>query len=195
MWLIMKKSVSILFCFLVMILSISAVSAADMDLDPELALPKSDVGIGASDGEVLADDGSGDKKSFAFKIVLSPEFAAFCQSHAVPINYTVYKNISSPIAKDIYAWLVYRNNSITEPLFIPRHHLVEQFNPVDDAKNENQENVSYFRIIEYIKEIKEKHYPELKVSFDQTGEGITLYKSKPPIMEKDTRYALITADI
>ncbi len=60
MWLIMKKSVSILFCFLVMILSISAVSAADMDLDPELALPKSDVGIGASDGEVLADDGSGD---------------------------------------------------------------------------------------------------------------------------------------
>ena len=70
-----------------MILSISAVSAADMDLDPELALPKSDVGIGASDGEVLADDGSGDKKSFAFKIVLSPEFAAFCQSHAVPINY------------------------------------------------------------------------------------------------------------
>ena len=56
----MKKSVSILFCFLVMILSISAVSAADMDLDPELALPKSDVGIGASDGEVLADDGSGD---------------------------------------------------------------------------------------------------------------------------------------
>ena len=56
----MKKSVSILFCFLVMILSISAVSAADMDLDPELALPKSDVGIGASDVEVLADDGSGD---------------------------------------------------------------------------------------------------------------------------------------
>ena len=56
----MKKSVSIIFCFLVMILSISAVSAADMDLDPELALPKSDVGIGASDGEVLADDGSGD---------------------------------------------------------------------------------------------------------------------------------------
>ena len=142
-----------------------------------------------------ADDGSGDKKSFAFKIVLSPEFAAFCQSHAVPINYTVYKNISSPIAKDIYAWLVYRNNSITEPLFIPRHHLVEQFNPVDDAKNENQENVSYFRIIEYIKEIKEKHYPELKVSFDKTGEGITLYKSKPPVLEKDTRYALITTDI
>lgn len=141
------------------------------------------------------DDGSGDRKSFAFKIVLSPEFAAFCQSHAVPINYTVYKNISAPIAKDIYAWLVYRNNSITEPLFIPRHKLVEQFNPVEDAKNDNQENVSYFRIVEYIKEIKEKHYPELKVNFGSNGEGITLFKSKAPVLEKDTRYALITTDI
>lgn len=141
------------------------------------------------------DDGVTDKKSFAFKIVLSPEFAAFCQNHAVPINYTVYKNISAPIAKDIYAWLVYRNNSITEPLFIPRHKLVEQFNPVEDAKNDNQENVSYFRIIEYIKEIKEKYYPELKVNFGSDGEGITLFKSKPPVLEKDTRYALITTDI
>lgn len=141
------------------------------------------------------DDGSDDKKSFSFKIVLSPEFAAFCQAHAVPINYTVYKKISSPIAKDIYAWLVYRNNSITEPLFIPRHKLVEQFNPVDDSKNDNQENVSYFRITDYIKEIKQKYYPDLKVSFGEHGEGITLFKSKPPVLEKDTRYALITSDI
>lgn len=144
-----------------------------------------------------ADDGITDKKSFAFKIVLSPEFTAFCQKHAVPINYTVYKNISSPIAKDIYAWLVYRNNSIPvdEPLFVPRHRLVEQFNPVDDAKNDNQENVSYFRIIDYIKEIKQKYYPELKVKIDQDGSGITLFKSKAPVLEKDTRYALITSDI
>lgn len=142
-----------------------------------------------------ADDGSGDKKSFAFKIILSPEFAAFCKKHAVPINYTVYKSISSAIGKDIYAWLVYRNNSITEPIFIPRHKLVEQFNPVDDAKNQNQENVSYFRILENIKEIKEKFYPELKFSIDKSGEGITLYKSPAPILANDTRYALITSDI
>lgn len=142
-----------------------------------------------------ADDGSGDKKRFAFKIVLSPEFAAFCQSHAVPINYTVYKNILAPIAKDIYAWLVYRNNSIEDSIFIPRHKLVEQFNPVDNAKNNNQENVSYFRIIEYIKEIKEKYYPDLKVDFGVKGEGITLHKSNPPILGKDARYALITTDI
>jgi len=142
-----------------------------------------------------ADDGTGNKKSFAFKIILSPEFAAFCKNHAVPINYTVYKSISSAIGKDIYAWLVYRNNKLSEPVFIPRHKLVEQFNPVDDAKNDNQENVSYFRIIENIKDIKEKYYPELKVNFDKNGEGITLYKSPAPILAKDTRYALITSDI
>lgn len=56
----MKKSVSMVLLLLVMILSISAVSAADMDLDPELALPDSDVSIGASDEEVLADEGSND---------------------------------------------------------------------------------------------------------------------------------------
>lgn len=142
-----------------------------------------------------ADDGTGDKKSFAFKIILSPEFAAFCKSHAVPINYTVYKSISSAIGKDIYAWLVYRNNSITSPIFVPRQKLVEQFNPVDESKNENQENVSYFRIIENIKEIKQKYYPGLKVEIDRGGEGITLYKSPAPILSEDTRYALITSDI
>ena len=142
-----------------------------------------------------ADDGTENKKSFAFKIILSPEFAAFCKKHAVPINYTVYKSISSAIGKDIYAWLVYRNNSITEPIFISRNKLVEQFNPVDDAKNENQENVSYFRIIENIKEIKQKFYPELKVTIDKGGNGITLFKSPAPVLTGDTRYALITSDI
>lgn len=142
-----------------------------------------------------ADDGLTDKKSFAFKIILSPEFAAFCQAHAVPINYTVYKDISSSIGKDIYAWLVYRNNAIKKPIFVPRHKLVEQFNPVDDAKNDNQENVSYFRIIETIKDIKKKYYKSLRIDFDKKGMGITLFKSLPPVLSNDVRYALITSDI
>ena len=73
--------------------------------------------------------------------------------------------------------------------------MVEQFNPVDDAKNSNQENVSYFRIIENIREIKEKYYPDLKVNIDKDGQGITLYKSRAPVLAGDTRYALITSDI
>ena len=56
------------------------------------------------------DDGSKSNKVGAFKIILSPEFSSFCQAHAVPIDYTVYKDIDSQAGKDIYALLIYRNN-------------------------------------------------------------------------------------
>ena len=89
-----------------------------------------------------------------FKIILSDEFTAFCQKHAVPIDYEVYKEIGSPIGKDIYAWLVYRNNANFDKVFIPRHRLVEQFIPVEEGKNPNLVNVNYARITELLKEIK-----------------------------------------
>lgn len=141
------------------------------------------------------DDGTADKKCVSFKIILSPEFADFCQAHAVPIDYSVYKEISSAAGKDIYAWLVYRNNAITEPVFVPRQKLVEQFMPTDENSNRNQENVNYYRIIDQLKEIKEKYYPEVKFSIDENGAGITLFKSPTPVIANDTRYALITSDI
>lgn len=145
------------------------------------------------------DDGSNDNKIGAFKILLPAEFTAFCQSHAVPIDYTVYKEISSASGKDIYAWLVYRNNGMdpSSPVFIPRKRLVEQFMPVDE-KNENfskQESVHYSRILEEIKKIKEKYYPEVKYSIDSQGGGIMLYKSPTPVIKDDPRYALITTDL
>lgn len=144
------------------------------------------------------DDGTGDNKYGKFKIILSPEFASLCQEHAVPINYTCYKDITSPTGKDIYAWLIYRNNIIEEPLFIPREKLVEQFMPVDNEDRQTSQILTsnnYYRIVELIKEIKEKYYPELKVGFDQNGGGITLYKSPTPVLKGDTRYALITSNI
>ena len=61
-----------------------------------------------------------------------------CKEHAVPINYSVYKEITSPMGKDLYAWIVYRNNFLTEdkPIFIPKKSLVDQFNPVEkDVKD------------------------------------------------------------
>ena len=141
------------------------------------------------------DDGSTEKRCFGFKIVLSPEFSNFCKKHAVPINYTVYKELKSSVGKDIYAWLIYRNHSIKKPTFIPRHKLVEQFMPADDAKNKYQENTNYSRIIEQIKEIKEKYYPDLNIEIDSKGSGITLRKSPEQIKGNDIRYALITSDI
>ena len=126
-----------------------------------------------------------------FKILLSAEFADFCQKHAVPINYSVYKEISSASGKDIYAWLVYRNNGLKEPVFVPRDKLVEQFMPIENDENKKLMSTYYYRIIDEIKEIKEKYYPELKVDLSDEN-GITLYKSPTPVLKDDTRYALIT---
>lgn len=130
-----------------------------------------------------------------FKILLSDEFTAFCQKHAVPIDYEIYKEIGSPIGKDLYAWLVYRNNAKFESVFIPRQKLVEQFIPVEDGKDPNLVNVNYARIVELLNEIKEKYYKEVKFEVDKNGTGITLFKSPTPVLKNDPRYALITSDL
>ena len=140
-------------------------------------------------------DDTNETKTGRFKIVLSDEFTAFCQKHAVPIVYEIYKEINSPIGKDLYAWLVYRNNSKFDSVFIPRHRLVEQFIPVDSDKDPNLVNVNYARIIELLEEIKKKYYKEVRFEVDKSGGGITLYKSPTPVLDKDPRYALITTNI
>ena len=141
------------------------------------------------------DDKISEKRYGNFKIVISAEFAAFCQKHAVPIDYGVYKSISSAVGKDIYAWLVFRNNGLKEPVFIPRDKLVEQFMPVGENKDPNTVNVNYAFIVNQLNEIKKKYYPELKLEFDSQGSGITLFKSPTPVIKNDTRYALITSTI
>ena len=136
-----------------------------------------------------------DPKFGNFKIIISGEFAAFCQNHAVPIDYGVYKSISSAVGKDIYAWLVFRNNGLKEPAIIRRDQLVEQFMPVTENQDPNTVNVNYAFIINQIKEIKKKYYTDLNVEIDEDGSGITLYKSPTPVIKNDTRYALITSTI
>lgn len=140
-------------------------------------------------------DGIAESKFGNFKIILSGEFATFCQKHAVPIDYSVYKKITSPVGKDIYAWLVFRNNGLRSPVFIPRDRLVEQFMPVGDDSDPKIANVNYSRIIEQINEIKGKYYPKLNIEFDKNGRGVTLYKSPVPVLDNDIRYALITSSI
>ena len=45
----------------------------------------------------------------------------------------------------------------------------------------------------YVREIHNE--PELNIDFDKSGVGITLYKSKPPIIPEDKRYILVTANL
>ena len=176
------------------------------DLYKEGEYPKSDVSVRTvSTGSIRFTAGVqykevtnlelNDNKIGYFKIILSDEFAAFCQRHAVPIDYSVYKEIESPIGKDLYAWLIYRNHSIKEPVFIPRSKLVEQFMPLDKDSGANGLNKHYYHIVEILKDIKERYYKDLNLDINKDGRGITLKKSPTPVIENDPRYALITTDI
>lgn len=144
---------------------------------------------------VELEDRKGEKQHVGLTVVLSEEFAKFSQEHSVPIDYTVYKNISSAIGKDLYAWLVYRNNNLKGSLFISREALVSQFMPVDDTSHPDQLRTNYEYLKDQIKIIREKYFKDLKVEFDVSGYGITLYKSKAPIAVEDKRYILVTSSL
>lgn len=135
------------------------------------------------------------RQHIGLTIWLSQDFVKFSQEHSVPIDYTIYKKITSAIGKDIYAWLIYRNNSIKEPLFISREALVSQFMPVDSHSHYDQLRTNYDYIKEQIKSIKQKFYSDLQIEFDKSEFGITLYKSKVQINTDDRRYILVTANL
>ena len=145
------------------------------------------------------EDEKQNKKCIGIRIVLSDKFTRLSQEHAVPINYTVYKEIKSVVGKDLYTWFVYRNNSIKEgePLYISRKALVDQFMPVKANKEgyESEERVNWNYLKEQINTIKEKYYPDLNVSINKTNDGITFHKSKPVIEGNDSRYMLVTSMI
>lgn len=135
--------------------------------------------------------------SVGFTIELSSEFVELCKNHSVPIDYTVYSQISSALGKDLFAWLTYRNNCLEEgsELFIPRFSIVQQFASNSDEISSKEESQIYLNIVEKIREIKQKYYPELNVFFEYNNSGFTLRKSPPLIKSNDTRYILITNNI
>ncbi len=142
----------------------------------------------------LAEEGK-EGKQYCITMKLSPAFVKFSKKHSVPINYTVYKDITSVVGKDVYAWLTYRNNGLEkgQEIFIPDHSLVEQFMPLKEDAHKNQGRTNYKYITDQIKEIKAKYYPELNVIIQ--NDGIVLRKSKPQITDNDERYVLITSNI
>ena len=149
---------------------------------------------------VDVEDRKGDKTTAAIEICLNEDFVKFSQEHSVPINYSIYKDITSSLGKDLYAWFVYRNNSINEPLYISRDSMVNQFLPVSEnkaseEKRKDQSRANWQKIKEQILLIKEKYYPELNVQIDKSNMGITLYKSKPPVESDDQRYILVSANL
>ena len=61
--------------------------------------------INSTEERIPASTPKSNKKSIGFKIVLSEKFTQLSQEHAVPINYTVYKQIKSVVGKDLYTYL------------------------------------------------------------------------------------------
>lgn len=140
------------------------------------------------------------KKSCAFSIILAPQFTQYCREHSVPINYTVYKEISSALGKDLYVWLTYRNNALIESnnkdgVFIPYDALVNQFMPVGEDSGRTQVRTNYDYIKELIINIKNNYYKDLNINFRSDGTGIDLFPSKPQILDNDKRYVLLTSDM
>lgn len=134
------------------------------------------------------------KGTVAISFELSEQFTKYSQEHSVPIDYTIYKEISSPIGKDLYSWLMYRCNSLcdNELLFIPSKSLIEQFMPVGEGSARNQEWRNYDYLKELIQQIKVKYLPNLNISI-QT-DGILLKKSDLPQI-KDKYYVLVTSSL
>ena len=131
----------------------------------------------------------GNKKDIGIRIELSEGFVKLAKQHAVPIDYNVYKNIEAPLGKDLYAWFVYRNNSIkeNEEIFISRSSLIKQFMPFE--KNMDKQERSHFQhIIKTIKTVKANYYKNLNVTIRSDGSGILLKKSIPEVECNDKRY-------
>jgi len=165
------------------------------EIDEEVSVSKVSTGIipFMSNFECLDIEDSKNKTTAAISFTLSSEFTKYSREHSVPIDYTVYKEISSPIGKDLYSWLMYRCNSLCdEALFIPSKSLIEQFMPVGESSAANQEWRNYDYLKGLIQEIKSKYIPNLNITIQ--SDGIELrHTNLPEII--DEHYVLVTSNL
>lgn len=122
---------------------------------------------------------------------LSQQFIEMVRENAVPIDFSIYKELQSTLEKDLYVWLIYKNSTVISKygLFINRENILKQFG---ETENKENEKMNYKRIIDAIRKIKLKYYTELRLSIIDRGKtenkGIVLFNSPVIISEKDLRY-------
>ncbi|MCP3965951.1 MAG: hypothetical protein GY718_06285 [Lentisphaerae bacterium] len=112
---------------------------------------------------------------FAANVKLSEEFfKEFTNGGAFPINIEQLKGISkSPLALDLYMWLVRRLYNLTKPLVLEWEHLEAQFGSQYTEKRKFRENFRHE--INSIKAV----WPELKIEINHSG--MALKPSELPI--------------
>jgi hypothetical protein len=129
-------------------------------------------------------------ESIKLVIEVARQFVEVAKRNSIPVDFSVYREMNSPLMKDLYVWFVYRNNGILPEggVFISKKNLIEQFGD----GNENNEGVKYHRIIEAVREIKKRYYENLNVEIYDKGssknKGIKLERSPVIMKENDIRY-------
>lgn len=132
-------------------------------------------------------------------ITLTSEFVDMVKDNAVPVDFTVYKEIQGAMMQDLYVWLVYRNysfkNAKEKEAYIPKKRLVEQFG----TEGGTNDNMKYSRILELLSMIKKNYYEDLNYEIVNNGKrrekGIILHKSPVVIQEKDVRYVPLLTSV
>ena len=138
----------------------------------------------------LIKEGQKNGESIEINIKLKSEFVKMVKENSVPIDFSVYREIQSSMEKDIYAWLVYRNNALIprEGVFVPRRSLLEQFGDENDVN----ERMKYLRIIDILRNMKNKYYNGLRLDIIEKGcskkKGVVLYQSPLIMNSNDVRY-------
>jgi len=128
----------------------------------------------------------------SIELTLTSEFVDMVKDNAVPVDFTVYKEIQGPMMQDLYVWLVYKNynyrNKNETETYISKKKMVEQFG----NEGEKNENMKYQRILEALGVIKKLYYEDLSYEIVDNGKrrekGIILHKSPVVIKDEDKRY-------
>lgn len=112
----------------------------------------------------------------------SPEFEELVNKHAIPVDYEVYRVLGSALEKDLYVWLLYRNNTLAkdQEIHISPAALLEQFGTY---KNQAQ---NYARIKEALGKIVEHYWNKVCVSIDENG--VTIKKAPMYIPTSRKKY-------
>lgn len=107
-------------------------------------------------------------------INLSEPFARVCINHAAPVDMNTIRNLSGPMAIDVYIWLTYRYCNLGDPMTMNWRHLKWLFG--DAFANSNQGHVNFkSKFREILVEIT-NYYPDAIFSVDD-ARWVTLLPS------------------
>jgi len=116
---------------------------------------------------------------FAQTARLSEAFFEGLRKHPVPIEEAAIGAISNnSMAIDIYVWLAYRLHSLSKPTTLSWRSLKSQFGAgFTQTNNFKTKFVPNLRLAMAV-------YPAAKVDLDDSGNGLVLHPSKPPVVAK-----------